>query len=344
MDRKFKDKSLSSYEPHKSITTNPKLINRAVAMHLLREGHFSVADAFLEDVAQQSNDPTGDVDMMNPTCSLGDVLNLPSADSETIQEQFQDMYEILDHLRQKDLGPAVEWAQLNSEALNRRGSDLEFELAKLHFTSIMRGEAPRSGLSTESSPQVAATTFARQNLARFQHRYLHECQQLMTSLIFSSNLSCSPYRHYFPTSSHHHDSDFNDSDLWTDVCTLFVREFCSLLSLSASPPLLLALTAGSIALPLLLKLQSITKSKRASWTTPHELPVEIPLPGSYRFHSIFVCPISKEQTTDTNPPMMMTCGHVIAMESLNQHSKDRKVKCMYCPKESHQRDARKIVF
>jgi hypothetical protein len=57
-----------------------------------------------------------------------------------------------------------------------------------------------------------------------------------------------------------------------------------------------------------------------------------------------VCPVSKEQTTDANPPMMMPCGHVIAHESLEKLSKGGRFKCPYCPSESHIRDARKVVL
>ena len=140
MLQKFKDKTLFNYDPHEAIKSNPQLVNRAIAMHLLREGQFAVADAFLADVAQQSSNPTEDVEMMNPTYTLGDVLGLPSSESETLQEQFIDMYNILDRIRNKDLVPAVQWAQRNSEALSRRGSDLEFALAKLQFTHLLNLE------------------------------------------------------------------------------------------------------------------------------------------------------------------------------------------------------------
>ena len=49
-----------------------------------------------------------------------------------------------------------------------------------------------------------------------------------------------------------------------------------------------------------------------------DLQVEIPLPSEYKFHSIFACPVSKEQATEQNPPMLLPCGHVIARESLNR--------------------------
>jgi len=33
------------------------------------------------------------------------------------------------------------------------------------------------------------------------------------------------------------------------------------------------------------------------------------------FHSIFACPVSKDQSTDSNPPMLLPCGHVLCQVS-----------------------------
>lgn len=46
--------------------------------------------------------------------------------------------------------------------------------------------------------------------------------------------------------------------------------------------------------------------------------MEVPLPPSRRYHSVFVCPVSKEQATESNPPKMLVCGHVIASESFER--------------------------
>jgi hypothetical protein len=49
--------------------------------------------------------------------------------------------------------------------------------------------------------------------------------------------------------------------------------------------------------------------------------IEIPLPPENRYHSVFACPVSKDQSTEQNPPMMMSCGHVVSKDSLQKLSK-----------------------
>ena len=75
------------------------------------------------------------------------------------------------------------------------------------------------------------------------------------------------------------------------------------------------------------------REKRTEWTSEGELPVEIPLPDSFHFHSIFTCPVSKEQSTEDNPPMLLTCGHCLCKNSLLRLAKadGQKIKCPYDP-------------
>ena len=62
-----------------------------------------------------------------------------------------------------------------------------------------------------------------------------------------------------------------------------------------------------------------------------ELPIEIDVGQEYRYHSVFACPILRQQTTDLNPPMKLVCGHVISKDALNKLSIQNKLKCPYCP-------------
>ena len=44
--------------------------------------------------------------------------------------------------------------------------------------------------------------------------------------------------------------------------------------------------------------------------------VEVDLGPQYRYHSLFACPILRQQCTDSNPPVRLSCGHVISRDAL----------------------------
>ncbi|KAG8806855.1 hypothetical protein FRC17_004767 [Serendipita sp. 399] len=100
---------------------------------------------------------------------------------------------------------------------------------------------------------------------------------------------------------------------------VFTREYCAERQISHQAPLKVVSTiGGGIALPRIEKGKKIMKERRGEWSHTEEIPVEIPLPPENRYHSVFTCPVSKEQATDVNPPMMLQCGHVIVRESLHK--------------------------
>lgn len=96
------------------------------------------------------------------------------------------------------------------------------------------------------------------------------------------------------------------------------------------------LSSGLMALPELQTYQRlVAKDARITpemWETHEELPLHVVSPT--HFHSEFCCPVSREQTDDSNPPMMLTCGHVIAKASISRIAKHRqRFKCPTCPTE-----------
>jgi len=332
---------------HDPMEAHQHLINRAVAMHLLREGQFNVASTFIDEVQpEQEQAPAPSATLHHASyderAAVGDAMitdadipaDLTALQSQALQSQFADMYSILSSLKDHDLLPAIEWTRANNAELEARGSNLEFELCKLQFIWLFKG-APVNGLPSGPRNGVSgALAYARENFGHFQQRHMKEIQKLSGAIVYSPNLASSPYR-----------SVFDISLAFEEVAASFTREFCSLLGLSAESPLYVAATAGSLALPQLVKYTSIGKAKGTEWTTTNELAFETPLPKSMLYHSIFVCPVSKEQSTDINPPMILICGHVLAKESLFKIAKgNRTFKCPYCPGECNIKDAREIVL
>lgn len=231
-------------------------------MHLLREGQFSVASTFLTDATKKPPRPELP-SVMDPYASLDVDLGINSLKSESLRKQFANMYYILHELKnQQNLLPAIAWAREKSDALETRGSNLEFELSKLQFVWLFTGGPNPNDPRSLPLGQQQALEYARREFTHFQGRYLREIQQLSGAMAFCPNLAQSPYRRIF-----------HNEDAWEELANSFTREFCSLLGLSADSPLYIAATAGAIALPTLLKLQTIMKEKRTEWTTQHELPV-----------------------------------------------------------------------
>lgn len=393
-----------------AMASNMALINRAIAMHLLREGQFSVASTFIQE-SQSDNmlplpgeeklhDGKAEDDDADTAMQTSAVLTAPggadkdshaagpSLQSNKLQAQFAKMYSILSELRnRRNLLPAIEWAAAHSAELEARGSNLEFELERLQFVWLFKGSPTADDEADDSDSQSmhpasvdgdvtmststtlepsehghhdnshssshhpdvssssassasdlgartnAALAYARQHFGRFQGRHLRDIQRLVAALVFAGNLSASPYASAFDTTA-----------AFSDAAVSFTRDFCSLLGLSAESPLYVAATAGAIALPRANKWFAATKDRRTEWTTLYELPFETPLPRSMIYHPIFVCPVSKEQTTAANPPVMLPCGHVIARESLNRLTKTHRFKCPYCPLEGHVKDVREIIL
>jgi hypothetical protein len=331
-----------------------RLINRAIAMHLLREGQFSVASTFLREIGEPQGSTTfqahspppashvdsdGDDDMQaeDDTAQQDWAAGVPKEDhvlqSDALQACFAEMYAILSDLKNRHLLPAIDWARRHSKELEAKGSNLEFQLCKLQYIWLFKGRAVNGLPDDHLNGPSGARIYAREDLVRFQSRYAHEVQQLCCAMVYAPNIAASPYRQLFEI-----DSAFED------VALTFTREFCSLLGLSAESPLYVAATAGAIALPRLIKYTTYMKEKKTEWTTENELAFETPLPGSMIYHPIFVCPVSKEQTTEGNPPMLIPCGHVISKESLQNIAKGSRFKCPYCPEEGLIKDARKIAF
>jgi len=334
LDKKFKKNTLPTASTM-PLAEQPDLINRAIVMHLLREGKFEVANTLVSQLkeARANEDERLSDRRPRPISNVGDAIKswvqelahpeaweedggmemgtLAGPERGWLQRKFTEMYHILDALRNHhDLGPAIEWARMHSRELEQRGSNLEFELGRLKFVELFTNEDIMS--DDQWAGPTRALEYARTVFPAFSSRYLRETSHLLGSLAFAANLEGSPY-----------EALFYNQTAWEEASTSFTREFCGLLGLSENSPLYTAVTAGGIALPVLEKVERVMAQTRGQWTSVNELPVETPLPAAFRFHSIFVCPVSKEQGTDTNWPMMLPCGHALAKESLELHARGK---------------------
>jgi len=250
--------------------------------------------------------------------------------SDEMKLQFQDLFNIVEAIKRKDLGPALKWASERRDLLNKNNSNLEFELHKLQYVQyLINNDIP------------SAIKYAKNSFGIFGETNFKDIKRLACSLLYIKHLEDSPY------------SDLLSPSLWDDIESQFKRGFCSIYGFSSESPLYTAVMVGASSIPPLIKIDTILKVKKnIDWSATSELPVEIPLLDFQRYHSVFACPVSKEQVDcngKENYPTMLTCGHIISRESLlglckgnNIHK--HKFKCPYCPTESTEGQAKRVYF
>jgi len=316
IDRNFvSDFDSTSREDVFSGPSKEHLLTEVILQHLYREGRLDISEA----LSRESG----------------------IAEYQEQKEPFLELNQILEALKARDLGPALDWVKSNREALNMRGttllftqaggrqsvqqkSSLELRLHKLKFVDLLR-----------QGSKMEAIKYARQNFPSFVYGQEREVQNLMGAVMYSGHqLEQSPYGQLLSPAQ------------WQETADLFLRDACALLGLSMESPLTVAVTAGCKALPALLNIKQVMQQRQVSavWNAKDELPIEIELGGECRYHSVFACPILRQQVSDSNPPMKMVCGHVISRDALAKLTQGHKLKCPYCPLEQNPADARQIFF
>ncbi|KVH92413.1 protein RMD5 homolog [Cynara cardunculus var. scolymus] len=273
-------------------------INQIIASHFYREGMFDIGDCFVNEAHEES-----------------------VVDRKT---HFLEMYQILESMKSRDLGPALKWATTNHEKLRQNGSDIELKLHRLQFMEIL-----------QHGRRDEALKYARAYFSPFANQHLPEIQKLMACLLWAGKLESSPY------------SELLSPTHWAKLAHELAQQFCNLLGESYQSPLSVTIAAGVQGLPTLLKLMNVMNGKKNEWQSMKQLPVPIDIDQEFQFHSIFVCPVSRDQASEENPPMLMSCGHVLCKQSITKLSKNnstRPFKCPYCPTEVEVGQCRRLYF
>lgn len=305
-------------------------LDRTVLDYLHRAGHTEAATAFSAAVS----------------------VSLPAAQSDSLAE----LRRLYTALEKGDVQPVMAWAALHRTALAERNSVLGYLLVRNVFVRLAMGDVRTAAHQAKALPAAAtykhlAFVYGRENFRPYLRTHLREIQSLYAALLF---LPAHPTRTAY-TGTHAEYMRFVPAryrdvlaGAWTPVAVLtelFRAEYLALAGLSQVSALQTSVDLGvNHALGRVLKARSMMKQKGSEWVEATELPLSVPLPAPLLFHSTFVCPVSKEQGTEANPPMRMHCGHVIARDSLTSLARGNRVKCPYCPKESRLEEAMRLYL
>ncbi|XP_050371515.1 protein RMD5 homolog [Argentina anserina] len=307
-------------ELNQALSKYPKLLEKSF--------HPDIAKAYrnVEFDAQTVNEIIGSHFYRQGLFELGDCFLSEAGEPESaaaMKSQFQEMFQIVEAMKCQNLEPALKWAITNSDKLKPNGSDLLLKLHSLQYVAIL-----------QKGDRDEALHYARTYLAPFASDHMAEIQKLMVCLLYPGKLDTSPYFHLLSKAN------------WDKVIGELTRQFCNILGQSYESPLSTTIAAGVQGLPPLLKFMNVMAGKRNEWQNMEQLPVPVELDREFQFHSVFVCPVSKEQATDENPPMLMSCGHVLCKQSITKMSKNgtKTFKCPYCPSDIDSAQCKQLHF
>nr|CCA21882.1 RMD5 family protein putative [Albugo laibachii Nc14] len=275
------------------------LVTKMVAEYLYQNGQIEAADAFC----------------------LEAKVDLPAA----FRDCFEDLQNNLKSLAQRDLDPAIRWAQSRRRDLCTIRSDIEFELIQLKYLDLLE----------KCTDVMDAIKFANAELSLFHDTHMREIGRLMSCALYKKDLQNSPYKELF------------QPERWMEVRESMVLACCNVERVPYRPYLQTCLAAGTRALPAMKKLASVPDNTFTGWIADKQFPVEFPLRDEHRFHSVFSCPVSKEESTPENPPVLLKCGHVICRSCVKRISfnvPSEKFKCPTCPMDQTLFEISELIF
>ena len=279
-------------------------INKIIAEHLIRDGHENISEIFEKE------------------CGV--------TVSEEFKTGFKDLCRISESLKQRQVGPALEWTNQQIELAQKAKKEqkeiddlqsLAFQLHRLNFIQLLIQNEP-----------TKAVQYAKKHLQSFADKNLQDIRYMMGGLAYCGRDRLAKSERYNPL--------LNVSQ-WDTVLTMFKRLSCRRINQPVESPLYVSINAGYQAIPTLLKMASVMEGCK-NMTGGDHMKVEIDLDDDYQFHSIFSCPISKEHPSETNPPMLLPCHHVLLDSSLNRLARTSKFKCPYCPTQGNISDCKPL--
>lgn len=234
---------------------------------------------------------------------------------------FERLYHILTAFQTGHLTPAIEWTKEHATALRFTASHLEFRLHRLAYLHILERGHPSEALA-----------YAQTHLSAFPE-HIAIVQKLITCLLYAATLSTSPYK------------DLVDDSHKDDIARSLSQEYCRVQGFSLDSSLVTVMRCGARAIPTLLKASRVAPNLQ-ELGMDDALPVEIDVGRECQFHSIFTCPVSKEEASEgNNVPMILPCGHVLSKQSIARLPRGSpRFKCPYCPMEQMGSECRELYF
>lgn len=260
------------------------------------------------------------------------LAELGAVEAEKDRETFEKLREIKEierRLAGGDLGPLMAWIEANEPALREAESELP-PLARRQFLlgRLEAGDSPRVVL------EEARRLFAGRSDA--------ETSRFLAFLFWLRGRDESPKSFAAgsaPPAARARYAAFCGNEQLTALRAVFRRTACEFCAVPAQNSLFSVFRASVAAFP---------QFAGAVESPGQPAGLSLDLGREFAFHSLIVCPVSREVCTRENPPVLLVCGHVVSDASAKRLSQMRAangpplraLKCPICHKDQRYNETR----
>ncbi|CAD8144889.1 unnamed protein product [Paramecium octaurelia] len=249
------------------------------------------------------------------------LVNESGSVDSNFHQFFTEAQSIVKDLKEKKLDSAIQWAESREK---KSVNNLLYELLKQRVIQLVQTE----GINAAINFMRNSTSFQEQSQGR-----LYEICLITYSLLIWPNVENTKYFYLY-------DNERN----WPRVLNLFLEVAAKSQNILTKSEIRTVFSAGCLAMPKLIKYNQITRN-RSSEVLTNDIPIDIEIGKEYKYHSFFVCPVSREVTTSDNPPVLLKCGHAISKLSAHKMiANKQKFKCPTCPVETKGVDLPELIF
>lgn len=257
-------------------------------------------------------------------------------DPDMIKDKIAKMHDIQrieKVIKNRDIDGFINWVTLNESKL----ISIKSKIPTLAYEIFIIKEVG------ESSELTKVRELCKRLSSKFQQNRV-QMKQFITALVFNNcctknitnkgNSDNSPAIDIINSLIERYRPQVDVDLKWKTIEFNFINDICTIYNIATKNPLFEVFKAGVSNYAKFINLNGIGENGNMD-----EVDINIDIGKEFTYHNIVVCPVSKEICSSDNPPVLLTCGHVISdasakkLANFSHNSIYKKFKCPVCPSE-----------
>lgn len=313
--------------------------DRNLNFHNIDFDHKALKEAIAEYIVYYSVDHNQEQKLED----LDDICDeMGLVDPELIKEKIakmQDVQKVDKLIKERNIDEFIKWLSVNESKLN----DIKSKIPMMSYQILIMKEADNG------KDLMKIRELCRQYACKFQQNKA-QMKQFVSALVFNNGCinnsdtsngltdkvgdEVNKHADILDFLSRKYNSHLDANLKWQTIEANFHKDICAIYHIPAKNPLLEVFKAGVCNYSKFINLNGIGADGNLD-----EVEINVEIGKEFTYHNIVVCPVSKEICNSDNPPVLLTCGHVISdasakkLANIGGNPATKKFKCPVCPSE-----------